>query len=128
MRWAKGRQGKGGSRDVIGAATEEAQQAVWLAVREPCVPILGEGELNRTAKGTFKRFGRTRVLQPTGHAMEPWELSRRVRVSRPLSCGVRRQKAEVAMDIVSILSTIVTVLVLLVLLAAWCVGFSYYYW
>ena len=48
MRWAKGRQGKGGvDRGVIGAAAEEAQQAVWLAVREFCVPILGEEEFNR---------------------------------------------------------------------------------
>ena len=31
----------------IGAAAEEAQQAVWLAVREFGVPILGEGEFNR---------------------------------------------------------------------------------
>jgi hypothetical protein len=32
---------------VIGAAAEEAQQAAWLAVREFCVPILGEEEFNR---------------------------------------------------------------------------------
>jgi hypothetical protein len=44
----EGGQGKGGvDRGVIGAAAEEAQQAVWLAVREFCVPLLGEEELNR---------------------------------------------------------------------------------
>jgi hypothetical protein len=48
MRWAEAWQGKGGvDRGVIGAAAEEAQQAVWLAVRAFCVPILGEEEFNR---------------------------------------------------------------------------------
>jgi hypothetical protein len=44
----EGGQEEGGSRGLIGAAAEEARQAIWLAMREFSVPNLGEKEFNQS--------------------------------------------------------------------------------